>query len=429
MYFKNSMNINGIYDSISSEESLSLDLNQEEQSLPKKIKWTKTKKFTKIRNNYKNYNESNLDWDKMFNEVDSLKNNGVPKYLRITSKKYNINYKTFRNKYSKWKTKQLEANITENRGNGTILSEKEEKELFEYIKCVYIETDLFFDDQCLGLIAKRKWNELYPYRKDEFKASRYWVYSFKRRWNLSSFKGRNSKKAKFTDITERKLFTERCKKFKNENPNSYMFNMDETYWRLLNGNLDVIGIKGSDNRKVITNLLGKEGFTVILLISDDGKFHKPNIIIKGKTNRCLNKISLDDNNKRQLVLTHSESGWNNTNITSSILEQIYKTTGGNKSALIMDKHSSHKGDDIDIKAKEYNIQIIYVPTGMTSILQPLDIKINGPLKCIGHKYIKNMYVNDPYYCPNLNDALCSLIHAINNIDSLIIKSSFNVLNE
>ena len=70
------------------------------------------------------------------------------------------------------------------------------------------------------------------------------------------FKGRNSKKAAFTDLTEANLFIEKCKKFLCENQSSHLFNMDETYWRLLNGNLDVIGIKGAENRKVITGLTG-----------------------------------------------------------------------------------------------------------------------------------------------------------------------------
>ena len=49
----------------------------------------------------------------------------------------------------------------------------------------------------------------------------------------------------------------KIEKFLDNNPEKFLFNMDETYWRLLNGNLNVRGITGSENRKVITNLTGR----------------------------------------------------------------------------------------------------------------------------------------------------------------------------
>jgi len=419
------MNIKGKYDPIS-EDSSDENSNASEQ-LPIKIKWPKKKRIIGTRNRYNNYNEENLDWDYLFLCAKNLKENGVSKFLKKTAKKYNINYKTFRNKYSKWEEECTQQKTVENRGNDTVFSNEEEKDLFEYIKNVYVETNLFFDDMCLQLVAKRKWDTLHPDRKDDFKASRYWAYSFKKRWKLSSFKGRNSKKAKFTDLTEGNLFIQKCKKFLCNNPSTHLFNMDETFWRFLNGNLDVIGIKGSENRKVITGLTGKEGFSAIFLISADGKFCTPTLIFKGKTTKCLQKINLSDSQKEKINLTFSDSGWNNTNITLSILEQINKITNGNPSALILDQHKSHIDDLINSKAKEFRIQLIYVPVGQTANLQPLDISINGVVKSISHKYIKDLYVDDPYYIPTFNDAVYSLLNAINKIDSKTIQKSFAVL--
>lgn len=63
----------------------------------------KNKCFTKTRNNYKNYNEVKFDWNGVFNEIDCLKEDKCHKPLLETAKKYNINQKTLRNKYSKWK--------------------------------------------------------------------------------------------------------------------------------------------------------------------------------------------------------------------------------------------------------------------------------------------------------------------------------------
>lgn len=58
-----------------------------------------------------------------------------------------------------------------------------------------------------------------------------------------------------------------------------IFNMDETFWRVISGNIKVIGHTNSENRKLITNGSPKAGFTAIFLISKNGLFHKP--IISG----------------------------------------------------------------------------------------------------------------------------------------------------
>lgn len=110
------------------------------------------------------------------------------------------------------------------------------------------------------------------------------------------------------------------------------------------------------------------------------------------------------------------------------MEQINKFANGISSALILDQHKSHTGEEIDAKAKELKIQLIYIPTGQTANLQPLDISINGALKNISHKYIKNLYIDDPYYVPTFNDAVYSLLYATNKIDSLTIQNSFAILH-
>lgn len=56
-----------------------------------------------------------------------LKENGTPKFLKKISKIYNINYKTSRNKYSKWEDECLQLNVEDNRGNETIFSKEEEE--------------------------------------------------------------------------------------------------------------------------------------------------------------------------------------------------------------------------------------------------------------------------------------------------------------
>jgi hypothetical protein len=381
--------------------------------------------FVLVKNKYKNYIKSKLDWNEIFKEIKELKDNVKSKFIKSIAIKYDINYRTLKNKYNNWENNECpEVKNYEFRGLNTLFSEKEEEDLFEYIKKVYIETDLFFDDECLGILAKKKWDQLYPLKKDDFQASRSWVYNFKKRWRLSTFKGRNSKKASMKDLDEIPLFLETVNKFLRNNPPSSLFNFDETFWRLLNKQLNSIGLTGSENRKILTSINNKKGFTSIFLISGDGKFHKATIILKGKTKKSINNLTVNQNVKDFFNITHSGSGWNNESITIDILNQIHLINKGNKSALILDQFKCHKGDEIIKKASELNIQLIFVPVGQTANYQPLDININGVLKNTSHKYIKNLFIDDPYYKLTLSDGIKSLKYSISKLDKTIIKNSF-----
>ncbi len=95
--------------------------------------------------------------------------------------------------------------------------------------------------------------------------------------------------------------------FLKSNGPELLFKMDETFWRFVNGNFNVIGITGSENRKVVSNLTGKEGFTAVFLISANGVFHKTSIILKGKTPQSLNKEIVNNNNQVNLMYNISRS--------------------------------------------------------------------------------------------------------------------------
>ena len=53
--------------------------------------------------------------------------------------------------------------------------------------------------------------------------------------------------------------------------------------------------------------------------------------------------------------------------------------------LIIDSYSSHASQKVINKAEELNIILYFIPSGMTDILQPLDLSIFAPLKSITNK--------------------------------------------
>jgi hypothetical protein len=166
------------------------------------------------------------------------------------------------------------------------------------------------------------------------------------------------------------------------------------------------------------------------MISADGTFYKPIIIVKGnnndkgKTNKSLQKLKLDDN--LEIYGKYSPNGWISENIMLFILNQISEISKGKYAILILDKYSVHIHDNIKKKAELLNIILIYIPSGCTSTNQPLDVCINGPIKSIGKKLAKNIYINDPFATPTLQDSITSLIESKNKIQKETIIKSFKL---
>ena len=168
-------------------------------------------KFTEKRNPYKKYQKAKWKWTDIFNEIELLKINGSSKILKKTSTKYNINYKTLKNKYSEH-LKDPNININkENRGKmNKFFTESEENEIFLFVKNNFIDKNRILCNDIIKFHALDKFKKLY--QNKEFKASNGWCSDFKKRWNLSTVKISTSKVAStiYTDA-EIKIFLDKCK--------------------------------------------------------------------------------------------------------------------------------------------------------------------------------------------------------------------------
>ena len=94
----------------------------------------------------------------------------------------------------------------------------------------------------------------------------------------------------------------------------------------------------------------------------------------------------------------------NQGIMKILLKEILKIMKGAQSCLL-DQFHSHKTDFIIKKAKKMNIILLYVPVGMTSLLQPLDVTINSIIKSHARKLWRMEQINDPYNESKLSDGV------------------------
>jgi len=401
---------------------MSLDLkNQLPIKRPKKIRESCPEK----RGYYKKYDAASYKWEDVFLEIERLKKNGEKNFLKIIETDYDIPYGTIRTKYSNWIKNDKKINENDNRGgHNKLFTDQQEKTIYEIIKNVFIDCHLYCDDDIIRIIANLNWIRLNPENKSDFMVSKGWIYYFKKRWKLSSITAKYLHITKNRSVAEIIAYLKSCQTIFANLDDCLIFNMDETFWRINNGNIQITGITGTNDRKLLVGKSPKTGFTIVFIASANGTLMKPLIIFKGSTMRVFNKIS--DISDDLVYKKYSTTGWMNSNVMSFILEEINKKTNGRKSALILDQHRSHLTDTVKNLASKYNIELIYVPKGETAKHQPLDVSINGIIKAKGKYFLKELFMEDAFRKITESDAINCMLKAKNTVTCETIKKAFNI---
>lgn len=215
-----------------------------------------------------------------------------------------------------------------------------------------------------------------------------------------------------------------------------MLNADETPIFLnmpSNKTIEKIG------KKTITiNTQGQEKLRIscLLTISGDGTKLPPFVIFKGekdgriikelnKNNHVINKNIFIGMNKNSWTTIEIINDW----IKSIIIPYARNKCNNKKILLIWDRAKTHLNEDTKKLLEENSIIQVFIPPGMTRILQPLDVSINKPFKDL----LKDMYIQA---CINAKKHIEKVKREIiinwivdawnnkNNINENIIKNSF-----
>ncbi len=148
----------------------------------------------------------------------------------------------------------------------------------------------------------------------------------------------------------------------------------------------------------------------------------PILTAKGKTKLSLKKYELDET---KIIGTYSNNGWVNKGIIKICLDEIYNNTKGANSVLLLDEFPSHTDKFIIEEAKKRNIELIFVPKGLTYKYQPLDVLINGILKQKAKYLWRQEVTKNPDIKITNSDAVKHFLKAKNDITSEMIIKSFN----
>jgi hypothetical protein len=173
-----------------------------------------------------------------------------------------------------------------------------------------------------------------------------------------------------------------------------VINVDETSWRVINGNLKTLARVGAEGVAINLESSKKQTMTAIAAISSDGHRFPIWLICKGTTARCERRYRyhplLQDMVERgELHLTHTKSGWLSEELLINYLAWLHELDSYDNFALIWDQYSAHKKPSVEQAVHENWGEVAYIPAGQTGTYQPLDLRIFGILKATAKALWKN----------------------------------------
>ena len=210
-----------------------------------------------------------------------------------------------------------------------------------------------------------------------------------------------------------------------------IWNVDETCWRVINGQIRTIALRGSEEVRVDCSFDVKQSITVVAACSASGKKLPLMLIVKGKTNKCEKRYREDKRLRhhmnKKLLVDHTKNGWSTHDFVVRYLDVFTSYVKREKSFLVWDMHSSHRRDEVKEAAREKGVHLSYIPAGQTGYWQPLDRSIFGALKKTAQSEFERLAVVKGLTNVDLIDALCTLVNAWDQLDPDVISRAWKQL--
>jgi hypothetical protein len=262
-----------------------------------------------------------------------------------------------------------------------LLNDTEEEELARVITTDFIECEKYCPSCCVLNLARQLWIEHHPNAVDMPKFSYKWLSRFLLQHRLSLRKGHAKRRSDPDDEIVAEFIAD-IDWIMTSLPGQKVINVDETCWRVIDGQLRTIARTGSETVNCRFPCDEKLSVTVIAGISLDGGKLPLWVITKGLTARCEAKIRrpeylADAIRKGDLFVTHSDSGWMDKRVARQYVQWLRDRISG-PMALIWDLFAAHR--EVKEAAEQLEITVAYIPAGQTDEWQPLDHRIFGSLK-------------------------------------------------
>ena len=186
-----------------------------------------------------------------------------------------------------------------------------------------------------------------------------------------------------------------CKTEEEESQRLYHFNADETAWEITPEDIRVWHPVGVDHVVRYANTSDKERISVVAAISANGAKLPLQFIAKGNSEACI-RNQIGDVSPH--YATFSKNGWTTEETFKAFLTGVrdfYGFEDESRIHLILDVYRAHFTESVREHVENLNIELIPIPAGMTDEMQPLDLRIFGPLKLYAARLFRLRLWIDP----------------------------------
>jgi hypothetical protein len=287
--------------------------------------------------------------------------------------------------YKKWKADRSWRpwDFYKSRGEHNLLfSEDERSEVCEELASMMEKGKMINEPQVCEIMVKI-WQIHHP--DEEFRVSRPSVYRFLHRCGFGQRRPHAKRRPDVSPI-DYDNFVARMKTIFSGNDLHYIINCDETCWWFLPHGLTTWAKRGSKDVKLYHRMNEKQNFTAVASITAANEKLPMQFIAKGKTRRADRGFGEVGENPT----THTLSGWSTVASFKIYLKWLreYKDYGAKKAdgsyvhdlILLLDIYKVHKTEEVRELARKLQIELVFIPPGMTDACQPLDRTIFGVLK-------------------------------------------------
>ena len=94
--------------------------------------------------------------------------------------------------------------------------------------------------------------------------------------------------------------------------------------------------------------------------------------------------------------------------------------------MLLDLHSSHRGDEVKEVPESLSIVLHYIPAGQTDIYQPLDRNCFGSAKATGREQFRKIFRDNPNFKFSKKDAVQDLIYSWEHLSVDTILDAWDI---
>lgn len=213
-----------------------------------------------------------------------------------------------------------------------------------------------------------------------FKASSMFIRRWKKRHNITLRRGTNSAQTRPQDNDEILLeFSNMIMQLRlqHQYPADRIINVDETMIRFDTPSNYSNNTRGEKAIRIKNTNADKRGVTVILAVTAEGHKLPAVMIFKEQGGAFGPRVALRIAGQvpSNIRARATSSGWNGNAEMEWWIENVLPWSMNSRLLLIMDLANMHTSEGTLGHLRERNVDVVFVPAGCTSIVQPVDVGI------------------------------------------------------